>query len=120
MNIKTCNKVAQKALEQFKQGQSLFGKDGALAPMLKRIVEAALESEMEHHLSPEVRKKGNKRNGKGQKTIKRSVGTFTIKTPEDRQSTFEPQLIRKRERIIHQTSARPFIPPMQWKAIIAK
>ena len=88
------------ALQQFKTGKSLFGKDGAFAPMLKQFIEAALESEMEEHLNTKERLLGNKRNGKGTKTIKSGTGTFEIETPQDRQSSFEPQIIRKRETIL--------------------
>ena len=89
-----------KALEQFKSGQSLFGKEGAFAPLLKQFLEAALESEMEDHLDEGERGHGNKRNGKGKKTIKSSTGSFEIETPQDRQSSFEPQIVKKRETIL--------------------
>ncbi len=92
--------LQSKALSQFKTGKSLFGKDGAFAPMLKQFLEAALESEMEEHLDEQERSGGNKRNGKGKKTIKSSTGTFEIETPQDRQSNFEPQIIKKRETIL--------------------
>ena len=64
------NELKAKALEQFKQGKPLFGKEGAFAPMLKNFLEEALNAEMENHLNQEVRKTGNKRNGKKQKIIK--------------------------------------------------
>jgi transposase-like protein len=92
--------IEQKALEQLKSGKSLFGKEGAFAPMLKGFIEKALESEMESHLDQTERQKGNKRNGKGKKTIKSSAGSFTIETPQDRLSTFEPELVRKRQTIL--------------------
>jgi len=92
--------LQRKALEQFKSGKSLFGKGGAFAPMLKQFIEAALESEMEAHLDKEERSIGNKRNGKGKKTVKSSSGSFEIDTPQDRNSSFEPQIIRKRETIL--------------------
>ncbi|MBT5989778.1 MAG: IS256 family transposase, partial [Bacteroidetes bacterium] len=38
--------VEEKALEQFKSGKSLFGKDGAFAPLLKNFIEKALQAEM--------------------------------------------------------------------------
>lgn len=94
------DELQSKALEQFKTGKSLFGKDGAFAPMLKQFLEAALESEMEAHLSEEERLSGNKRNGKGKKTIKSSAGTFEIDTPQDRLSSFDPQIVRKRETVL--------------------
>ena len=100
MTQEELTKLQSKALEQFKSGKSLFGKDGAFAPMLKQFLEAALESEMDEHLSEIERKGGNKRNGKGKKTIKSSTGSFEIDTPQDRNSSFEPQIIKKRETIL--------------------
>ena len=90
----------KKALDQFKSGKSLFGKDGAFAPMLKSFIEKALEAEMEEHLDEEERSNGNKRNGKGSKTIKSSAGSFEIDTPQDRHSSFEPELVKKRQTIL--------------------
>jgi len=89
-----------KALEQLKSGQSLTGKDGVFAPLLKSFIESALESEMEGHLDGAERKQGNKRNGKKSKTIKTSSGTLEINTPQDRRSNFDPQLIKKRQTIL--------------------
>lgn len=92
--------LEKKALEQFMSGKSLFGKDGAFAPMLKNFIEKALEAEMDGHLSDTERSNGNKRNGKGKKTIKSGVGTFDIETPTDRSSSFEPALVKKRQTIL--------------------
>lgn len=92
--------IEKKALEQLKSGKSLFGKDGAFAPLLKGFIEKALESEMEDHLDKSERVSGNKRNGKGKKTIKSSAGSFLIETPQDRHSSFEPELIKKRQTIL--------------------
>ncbi len=61
--------LEKKALEQFMSGKSLFGKDGAFAPMLKSFIEKALEAEMEEHLDDDQRSNGNKRNGKGNFTV---------------------------------------------------
>ena len=92
--------IEKKALEQLKSGKSLFGKDGAFAPLLKGFIEKALESEMEDHLDEPERIRGNKRNGKGKKTIKSTAGSFEIETPQDRHSNFEPELIKKRQTIL--------------------
>ena len=92
--------IEKKALEQLKSGKSLFGKDGAFAPLLKGFIEKALESEMEDHLDKPERIRGNKRNGKGKKTIKSTAGSFEIETPQDRHSNFEPELIKKRQTIL--------------------
>ncbi|PAU93531.1 IS256 family transposase, partial [Aliifodinibius salipaludis] len=100
MTQKELDKLQEKALAQLKSGESLFGKDEAFAPMLKSFIESALQAEMEAHLDDEQRKGGNKRNGKGRKTIKSSAGAFEIDTPQDRQSNFDPQLIKKRETVL--------------------
>lgn len=100
MTTKEQQELEKKALEQFMSGKSLFGKDGAFAPMLKNFIEKALESEMECHLDGQERSKGNKRNGKGRKTIKSGFGSFEIETPQDRQSSFEPELVKKRQSIL--------------------
>jgi len=92
--------LEKKAIEQFMSGKSLFGKDGAFAPMLKNFIEKALESEMDSHMDQEQRSKGNKRNGRLKKTIKSGVGTFELETPTDRQSNFEPDLVKKRQTIL--------------------
>jgi len=42
------------ALEQIKAGAKIDGKDGVLAPLIKQLTEAALEAELESHLSPEI------------------------------------------------------------------
>lgn len=100
MTTQEQQELEKKALEQFMSGKSLFGKDGAFAPMLKSFIEKALESEMEGHLNDGERSKGNKRNGKGKKTIKSGLGTFDIETPQDRHSSFEPKLVKKRQSIL--------------------
>lgn len=71
-----------------------------MPPMLKNVIEKALEAEMDGHLDEGERAKGNKRNGKGKKTLKSGFGTFDIDTPQDRQSSFEPELVKKRQTIL--------------------
>jgi putative transposase len=92
--------LKKKALEQFKSGQSLLGKDGAFAPLLKQFLESALEVEMDQHLDESERTKGNRRNGTSKKTIKSSEGSFELETPRDRESNFEPDIVKKRETIL--------------------
>ena len=101
MDDRAYKAIQAKALEQLFSGKSLLGKDGAFAPLLKEFLDTALEAEMEEHLSDEERQLNkNKRNGKGTKTLKTNVGEITISTPQDRNSSFEPQIVRKRERIL--------------------
>jgi putative transposase len=97
------------ALAQLRSGQSLTGKGGAFAPLLKEFIESALKAEMDVHLDDAERKQGNKRNGKGVKTLKTSSGTITIETPQDRLSNFEPQLVKKRETVLAENLAPQII-----------
>ena len=94
--------IKTKALDQLKSGKSLLGKDGAYAPLLESILNAALEGEMDSHLTPEERNYGNRRNGKMQKQVQTPLGEVTVSTPRDRHSSFEPEFIKKRETILAQ------------------
>ena len=85
------------ALKAIQSGQSLEGKDGVLAPLIKQLTEAALEGELESHIADDVFR--NRKNGKSNKTLKTSVGRIDLETPRDRAGTFEPQFVKK-----HQTS----------------
>ena len=82
------------ALEQIKAGARIDGKDGVLAPLIKQLTQAALEAELESHLSTEIK---NHKNGKSSKTMKSSVGEFDLDVPRDRNGSFEPQLIKKHQ-----------------------
>jgi transposase-like protein len=100
MENKDFEAVKAQALDQLLKGKSLFGEGGALAPLLKEVLDAALEAEMDQHLDEGQRLKGNKRNGHKSKTVKTSHGPIELKTPQDRNSRFEPQLIKKRQTIL--------------------
>jgi len=89
-----------KALEQIKSGKPLLGKGGAFAPLLENILNAALEGEMDAHMSEEERLSGNRRNGYTPKQVQTQLGEVTVHTPRDRESRFEPEFIKKRERIL--------------------
>lgn len=89
-----------KALDQFKKGEPLLGKNGAFAPLLKQFLESALEAEMDAHLDEDERKKGNRRNGSNKKLLKSSDGSFELETPRDRESSFNPEIVKKRETIL--------------------
>ncbi len=79
----------EEALEQIKAGAKIDGKNGVLAPLIKQLTEAALEAEIESHLSQELAR--NRRNGKSKKTMKSSVGEFELEVPRDRNNSFAPQ-----------------------------
>ncbi len=88
------------ALTQLRSGKSLTGEGGVFAPIIKEFLESSLSAEMESHLDEEERGYGNKRNGRSSKTLKTSSGEITIDTPQDRHSTFNPQIVKKRETIL--------------------
>ena len=55
---------------------------------------------MDAHLTEEERQMGNRRNGKMQKQVQTPLGEVTVSTPRDRNSSFDPQFIKKRETIL--------------------
>jgi putative transposase len=92
----------QKVKEQFRSGKSLFSKGGAFAPLLEEMLNSILEGELEAHLDEEERRSGNRKNGKGSKILKTSAGSIEINPPRDRLSSFEPEIVKKRETIMAQ------------------
>lgn len=88
--------VEQQILADIQSGSGL---QSALAPMVKRVMEAALEGEMDAHLDEQGRS-GNRRNGKARKRVKSSSGEFDLATPRDRNASFEPQVLKKRQTVL--------------------
>ena len=99
-NSEEYQQMRDKALSQLRSGESLTGKDGAFGPLLKEFLEAALDGEMSSHLDDSERLKGNKRNGRGSKRVKTMAGEIDIVTPQDRHSSFSPEILKKRETIL--------------------
>lgn len=91
------------ALEQLQTGQPLIGKDGILTPLIKQLVEAALEAEIEHYLKQEENR-SNRRNGYGKKTIKAASGSFEFLS---KMTTKAPILSLRHKRLKKST---PFVP----------
>ena len=86
------------AVQEIMNGKNISGKDGVLAPLVKQLVEAALEAELDSHITNDVFSGNkNRKNGKSSKTIKTSDGGFILDTPRDRAGSFEPQLIKKNQ-----------------------
>ena len=78
---------------------NFWAKDGLLKELTKRLVEKALEAEMNEHLGYDKYVRSdidNARNGLSQKNIVTDSGVITIDVPRDRESSFEPALIPKR------------------------
>lgn len=92
-------------LKKCKTMEDLTGKNGLLQRLLKGMMENLLEQEMEEHLgyekhSPKGDLSGNTRNGKNTKTVTSSFGPVDIEVPRDRNSEFEPQVVKKRQKDI--------------------
>jgi putative transposase len=86
------------------QGLSLTGPDGLLKALTKTVLETALNEELTEHLGydkrdPAGREGGNIRNGSRSKTVLTdTTGPVQIDVPRDRSGTFEPQIVKKRQR----------------------
>jgi putative transposase len=84
-------------------GLSLTGEGGLLARLTKIVLEGALEGEMDAHLGYARHERaggegGNSRNGRRAKTVLTDVGPVQIEVPRDRDASFEPRVVAKRQR----------------------
>ncbi len=85
------------------EGVDLVGPGGLLGDLTKQILETGLEVEMDEHLGytkhdSAGRNGGNSRNGARSKTVITEVGPVDIAVPRDRDSSFEPATVKKRQR----------------------
>lgn len=90
----------KQAVEDLLSGKrELSGPDGVLAPLIKQFLESALEAEMSSHIRvSKTPQTPNRRNGKTSKEVRSlSGGTFDLVTPRDRDGSFEPQIVSKRQ-----------------------
>ena len=92
----------QDAKEKLKQKQPLSGKDGIFQPLIKHMLEEMLNSEADEYMDEEQRGKGNRLNGKSRKQVKSTSGAFELETPRDRDSTFEPKVVSKRQVVLNE------------------
>lgn len=89
-------------LKDGKTAADIFGRDGLLKQLTKRLVERALEGELTDHLgypkhAPVAKLSDNSRNGSSQKTLKGDMGEIPIDIPRDRDGSFDPRLIKKHQ-----------------------
>jgi putative transposase len=87
------------------QGLSLTGPDGLLKQFTRNVLETALNEEMTEHLGheknrvPEGRESTNVRNGtRPKRVLTHATGQVDLEVPRDRDGTFEPVIVRKRQR----------------------
>jgi putative transposase len=89
-------------LKDYQTPQDLLGENGIIKQLTKAMIERCLQAEMQEHLGypKHGRKKPestNTRNGSGQKTLKSEHGELEIAVPRDRDGSFEPVLVKKRQ-----------------------
>lgn len=96
------NRFKEDAIKSLYEGKKMSGTDGIFAPMLKHLLESMLAGELDHHLQ-ENRASGasNRKNGNTKKTVRSlQSGHFEIESGRDRNGTFDPKIIPKRQLII--------------------
>lgn len=99
-------KLLDELLKGYKKPEDLWGEKGIFGQIQKAMMERVLEDEMKFHLgydkhSPEGNNTGNSRNGKSKKKIITENDSLNIDIPRDRNSEFEPQLVRKHQRRVN-------------------
>jgi putative transposase len=103
MRDKLPDELVDELLAGARTEEEIVGPGGLLSQLTKRLVERALEVELTDHLGYEPHQEppggvGNTRNGSTPKTLATEHGPVEIKTPRDREGSFEPQIVRKRQR----------------------
>ncbi len=97
MNMQQLEAFAREAAKSIKTESDL----NDFRQMLSKVtIETALNTELEEHLGYEKHGQspsGNKRNGSTTKRLRTEDGQFSIEAPRDRDATFEPQLVKKRQ-----------------------
>jgi putative transposase len=85
------------------EGVQLVGEGGLLTGLTKSVLETALDAEMSEHVGYDKhdrvgRNGGNSRNGYRAKTVVTEIGPVEIEVPRDPDGSFEPEIVRKRQR----------------------
>lgn len=91
----------QEIIKGMYQGKPLLGPQGLLTQIAKDLTQLALQGEMESHLLENSLEVGsNRRNGISTKMMKSPAGSFELEVPRDRNGSFEPQLVKKRQTVL--------------------
>jgi putative transposase len=88
---------SKRLIEDIREGKSLIGKDGIFTPLIKMALEGSLKAELQQHLEATRDTEGNRKNGKTSKRVKSQLGSFDLDNPRDRNGTFAPRIIEKRQ-----------------------
>lgn len=82
-------------------GKGFSGKDGIFTSMLKDFLETAMQSELDNHLNSKKEDDvTNRKNGFSSKIVKTDRGQFELNTPRDRNSSFDPKIVKKGQTIL--------------------
>jgi putative transposase len=97
------NEILDELLKDYHGPEDLSGQHGILKQLTKALIERAMQAELTHHLGyekhePNDEPSGNARNGTSDKTLIGDFGALPITVPRDRNSTFDPQIVRKGQR----------------------
>ena len=96
-------KLIDQLLAQAGDPSEILAEGGLLRQLSARLIERALDAEMADHLgyekhAPEGRGTGNSRNGRTPKRVLTDTGPLELSVPRDRDGSFEPQIVPKRQR----------------------
>ena len=99
----TKQEILQQVAQAVSLGQPLVGTGGLFSGIIKEAMEMALQGEMDAHLNDNSLEEGNnRRNGVSYKTVKTASGAIQIDVPRDRNASFDPQIIKKRQVVINE------------------
>jgi putative transposase len=96
--------VLDELIKDYKNPEDLLGENGLLKQLTKALLERAMEAELTFDLGFEkndkssLKETGNRRNGTSSKTVKSKHGALELEIPRDRDSEFEPQIVKKHQR----------------------
>jgi putative transposase len=96
--------ILDELIRDYKNPEDLLGENGLLKQLTKALLERAMNAELTHELGFErndkssLKENGNRRNGTSPKTVKSKHGEIELDIPRDRQSEFEPVIIKKHQR----------------------
>ena len=96
------DEVLDQLLEDCNKPEDILGANGLLASLQKSILERILDAELTAHLGYDKheaagRGSGNSRNGHGTKRVLTGQGALQVTVPRDRNGSFEPQFVAKRQ-----------------------
>jgi putative transposase len=96
--------ILDELIKDYKNPEDLLGEQGLLKQLTKALLERAMEAELTHELGFEkhdrqsIKESSNRRNGTSSKTVKSKHGEINLEIPRDRESEFEPRIVKKHQR----------------------